>query len=1213
MLAALLAGTPLLAQTTDPGSTVDDEEVLVLSPFEVTAQEDNTGYAAATTLAGNRLNTDIKDLGTSLSVYTQQFLKDIGATDNQSLLKYTLGTEIGGVNGNYSGSGGGTAPNADASYLNPQSTNRVRGLVSADNTRDLYLTGIPWDGYNIDAVDLQRGPNAILFGQGSPGGVINTRTKQAIFRDLNEVTVRVDQYGSLRGTVDFNREIIEDQLAVRVAAAVNRGEFKQEPAFENFDREWVAVRYEPGFLKEGSARTILKANFERGDSTSNRPRNMPPGDNITPWFTELNKELYNMAWQNSPYVELPGRGAAVATDSNGNPNPGFTQWVNTNYGNNYFGGSEFWFLPGSTSPVLGMAINEYTYLGLGPDGARDGGIGGIAPGGPHGIRSYRDWANATNQPFASLVKSRYITDPKIFNFYDRLLDGNIKREWSDFETYDVSLSQTFFNDKFGFDVGYHHETVTNGNYSPLVGGSGNIFVDYYSVWPDGTNDAAGGWYTDGTPNPGAGRPFVQLGNGASEGTTDRDSVRGTAFVTHDFDKGDSHWLLKLLGQHTLTGMASSDDYYSFGRSWARSAFDNDWFSQPFFQDIRNANGRFWADFIPIRTQYIGESLVGKNLGDDFGIVTPVGDPMLGDSVTLRYFDSTWTAVGVDPGAPWFNNASAGTAGGPFESTQSENPANYVGWVTREVGLIHADSPENIERLTTGWTQDTRSNDAYAFVWQGKFWNDSIIATAGTRHDEVYQRTVRWDPQNTPTRGDGDLTKVTTTEDELGPVEEDSDSWGAVVHFNRLPWIGGFADKLPVQISASYNKSNNFQTGQVFSDYFGQQLPLPAGETEDIGVILATKDGKYSFKLNKFESTVANNPSSFIQFWNYGNNVGIYAQAWSQFKYNYETRSNPSSQRYGSGIVSDLPYPEPGEDAGPVKYAVDFEPRAGETPEQAAALETAVIQAWDAWLAEMAPLPEIMANAWGFSWETNDLTESALGSFRLTSELVAEGYEAELHAQVTDSWRLTLNASKIKSTLDNIGQTPVPGDSGMTQIDYLLDFDRRLNETVMGDLRIWGGGATSGTARENWRGHADGDLKARLAEQGTNVPENRIWHVNLITNYDFKEGILKNFSVGGSARYQSAAVLAYTPFQGQGFIGYDLDAPYKDEAQIDYDLWVGYGRRIWNDKIDWRVQLNIQNVGVGDELVPITVQPDGTPAAYRIRPPQNIFLTNTFRF
>jgi hypothetical protein len=42
-------------------------------------------------------------------------------------------------------------------------------------------------------------------------------------------------------------------------------------------------------------------------------------------------------------------------------------------------------------------------------------------------------------------------------------------------------------------------------------------------------------------------------------------------------------------------------------------------------------------------------------------------------------------------------------------------------------------------------------------------------------------------------------------------------------------------------------------------------------------------------------------------------------------------------------------------------------------------------------------------------------------------------------------------------------------------------------------------------------------------------------------------------------------------------------------------------------------LNIANVGVGNELLPVTVQPDGTPAAYRIRPSQQISLTNTFRF
>jgi hypothetical protein len=183
---------------------------------------------------------------------------------------------------------------------------------------------------------------------------------------------------------------------------------------------------------------------------------------------------------------------------------------------------------------------------------------------------------------------------------------------------------------------------------------------------------------------------------------------------------------------------------------------------------------------------------------------------------------------------------------------------------------------------------------------------------------------------------------------------------------------------------------------------------------------------------------------------------------------------------------------------------------------------------------------------------------------------------------------------------------------MTQIEYLLDFDRRMNETAMGDLRIWGPGG-SATARENWDGFADGDLKARLAEQGTVVPENRLWHVNVITNYDFREGRLKGWSVGGAVRFQSGSTLAYKPVQNANFISYDLSSPYTDAEETDFDLWIGYQRRIFHNKINWRAQLNVSNLGVGNELVPVTVQPDGTPAAYRIRPPQQIFLSNTFSF
>src|SRR6185312_4826827 len=45
-----------------------DKDVLVLTPFEVTASADSKGYTAATTLAGNRLKTDLRDVGSSVSV-----------------------------------------------------------------------------------------------------------------------------------------------------------------------------------------------------------------------------------------------------------------------------------------------------------------------------------------------------------------------------------------------------------------------------------------------------------------------------------------------------------------------------------------------------------------------------------------------------------------------------------------------------------------------------------------------------------------------------------------------------------------------------------------------------------------------------------------------------------------------------------------------------------------------------------------------------------------------------------------------------------------------------------------------------------------------------------------------------------------------------------------------------------------------------------------
>ncbi len=80
----------------------EEDEVYELSPFSVEAS-DQSGYTATHTLAGTRIRTQLKDLGSAISVYTGKFMEDTGATDAGTLLSYTTNAEVGGINGNFSG------------------------------------------------------------------------------------------------------------------------------------------------------------------------------------------------------------------------------------------------------------------------------------------------------------------------------------------------------------------------------------------------------------------------------------------------------------------------------------------------------------------------------------------------------------------------------------------------------------------------------------------------------------------------------------------------------------------------------------------------------------------------------------------------------------------------------------------------------------------------------------------------------------------------------------------------------------------------------------------------------------------------------------------------------------------------------------------------------------------------------------------------------
>jgi outer membrane receptor protein involved in Fe transport len=259
-------------------SAASGVDAVVLNPFLVETSRER-GYTGSTTLAGTRLTTPLRDIGAAVSVYRKDLLSDLGVASHQELLVYATSMEAAGPGGNFSNSTNNiNEPQVvgDEVRISPQTQSRTRGLAAPNGTRGFFATDIAGDAYNTEAITISRGPNAILFGAGSPAGVVDTTLiKPHLYTDGNRVELRYGDNDSFRRVIDLNRALIPGRLALRLAALEDEERFDQRPAFERKRRIFGAATFEP------MRSLTLRASFESGHTHANRPtashpRGMPP-------------------------------------------------------------------------------------------------------------------------------------------------------------------------------------------------------------------------------------------------------------------------------------------------------------------------------------------------------------------------------------------------------------------------------------------------------------------------------------------------------------------------------------------------------------------------------------------------------------------------------------------------------------------------------------------------------------------------------------------------------------------------------------------------------------------------------------------------------------------------------------------------------------------------------------------------------------------------
>ena len=173
--------------------------VLQISPVQTNVTVTDNGYVVPVSSIATKTATPLRDVPQSIAVVSQEQIQDQMLLSIGDVVRYIPGI---------------TAHQGE----NNRDQIIIRGVSSS---ADFFVNGVRDDVqyyrdlYNLDRVEALKGPNAMIFGRGGSGGLLNRVVKEPGFSPLHQIIVEGGSFNDKRISTDFDQPL-NNKVAMRL-------------------------------------------------------------------------------------------------------------------------------------------------------------------------------------------------------------------------------------------------------------------------------------------------------------------------------------------------------------------------------------------------------------------------------------------------------------------------------------------------------------------------------------------------------------------------------------------------------------------------------------------------------------------------------------------------------------------------------------------------------------------------------------------------------------------------------------------------------------------------------------------------------------------------------------------------------------------------------------------------------------------------------------